>query len=192
VGYLTDEKKVVEYANCLLQYGAIMAQAQLNLYNNLKKVGRIVKGRVKGNVELETFKRMVGSALYDAMNVKKYSPQIQNVISRVKVNVPCKFAGGGGNIMCGGFFLRLQVPQVLSLQGFSLFGPNAFGVGGSIRVPKVAGFENTAFEYAPVGMHRYKKIRKEGEHDEEEICELDWSFRGFFNFIWVSGGWVVG
>jgi hypothetical protein len=154
VGYLTDEKKVVEYANCLLQYGAILAQAQLNLYNNLKKVGKVVKGRVKGNVELEAFKRMVRGALYEAMNTKRFSPQIQNVVGKVKVSGPCKFAGGGGNIMCGGFFLKLQVPQELSWQGFSLFGPNAFGVGGSIRVSKAAGSENTAFEYIPVGMHR--------------------------------------
>jgi hypothetical protein len=154
VGYLTDEKKVVEYGNCLLQYGAVLAQAQLNLYNHLKGVGKVVKGRVRGNVELEAFKRMVRSALYEAVNAKKFSPQIQSVLRGLRVSGPCKFAGGGGNIMCGGFFLRLQVPQELSLQGFSLFGPNAFGIGGTIRISKAAGSENTAFEYMPVGMHR--------------------------------------
>jgi len=150
IGYLVDEGKVIEYANCLMRYGAIIAQAQLNLYNSLKRVGKVVKGKVKGNVELEAFKRMVRSALYEAMHAKRYSPQIQNVLSRVKVSGPCKFAGGSGNIMCGGFLLRLQVPQELSLQGFSLFGSSFFGVSGSIRVSKVAGSENTAFEYIPV------------------------------------------
>jgi len=111
VGYLVDEGKVIEYANCLMRYGAIIAQAQINLYNSLKRVGKVVKGRVKENVELEAFKRMVRGALYEAMNAKMYSPQIQSVLSRVKVSGPCKFVGGGGNVMCGGFFLKLQVPQ---------------------------------------------------------------------------------
>jgi len=151
VAYVIDEEKVIEYANCLLRYGAVLAQAQLNLYNNLKRVGGLVKGgKVKGKMELEKFQQVIKKALLDAVNTKNYSPPIQNMLGR-EISGPCKFAGSPGVIMCGAYLLRLQPPQQLSVQGFSVFGEGSFfGIGGHIRVSKGAGSEMTAFEYVPV------------------------------------------
>jgi uncharacterized protein YjhX (UPF0386 family) len=149
VAYVVDEEKVIEYANCLVRYGAVLAQAQLNLYNNLKRFGNVVKGgKVKGKMELEKFQQAVRKALLDAVNAKSYNPQIQNWISR-KISGPCKFTNQGG-ILCGGYLLKLQPPQELSLQNFTLFGSTFMGIGGSIRISKTAGSEMTAFEYVPV------------------------------------------
>jgi hypothetical protein len=148
VAYVADEEKIIEYANCLVRYGAVLAQAQLNLYNNLKRFGNVVKGgKVKGKMELEKFQQTVRKALLDAVNAKSYNPQIQNWISR-KISGPCKFTNQGG-ILCGGYLLKLQPPQELSVQNFQLFGTSFFGIGGSIRVSKTAGAEMTAFEYVP-------------------------------------------
>jgi uncharacterized protein YjhX (UPF0386 family) len=147
VAYVADEEQVVEYANCLLRYGAVIAQAQLNLYNNLKRVGSMVKGKVKGKMKLEEFQQVVRKALLEAMNTKKFAPSIQNML-RMKIEGPCKFAGG--HILCGGYLLKLQPPQELSLQNFTLFGSTFMGIGGHIRISKSAGAENTAFEYIPL------------------------------------------
>jgi hypothetical protein len=149
VAYVADEERVVEYANCLVRYGAIIAQAQLNLYNSLKKFGVVKGGKVKGKMELEKFQQAIRKALLDAMNTNKYSPQIQRWAG-VSISGPCKFAGSPGAIMCGGYLLKLQPPQELSLQNFALFGSSFMGIGGSIRVSKGAGSETTAFEYIPV------------------------------------------
>jgi hypothetical protein len=150
VGYVVDVDKVIEYAECLAKYGAILAQAQLNLQGALKKYGKVLKGHVKGRMELEEFKRVVERALLDAVEAKKYSQAVQNVMSRLKIKPPCKFAGSQA-IMCGGYLLSLQPPQRLTMQGFPLFEVgNFFGVGGQIRVSKGAGSEATSFEYMPL------------------------------------------
>jgi uncharacterized protein YjhX (UPF0386 family) len=149
VVYVADEEKIIEYANCLVRYAAIIAQADLNLYNDLKRFGKVIKGRVKGDIELERFKQVVRKALFEAINTKRYAPPIQNMLSRMEIKGPCKFAGSQ-NIMCGAYLLKLQPPQELSLQGFQLFGSSFMGVGGSIRISKGAGSELTAFEYVPV------------------------------------------
>jgi hypothetical protein len=53
--------------------------------------------------------------------------------------------------MCGAYLLSLQPPQRLTMQGFPLFAEgNFFGVGGQIKVSKVAGSEATSFEYMPL------------------------------------------
>jgi hypothetical protein len=148
VAYVADEEKIIEYANCLKQYGAVLAQAQLNLYSNLKRVGSVIKGKVKGKMRLEEFQQIVRKALLEAMNTKKFAPSIQNML-RMKIEGPCKFAGSTGVIMCGGYLLKLQPPQELSLQNFTLFGSTFMGIGGSIRISKTAGSEMTAFEYVP-------------------------------------------
>jgi hypothetical protein len=148
VAYVADEEKIIDYANCLKQYGAVIAQAQLNLYGSLKQYGRVLKGRIKGEIELEKLKNIVKKVLLDAMN-GKYSPQIRQWVNK-NISGPCKFAGSPGVIMCGAYLLKLQPPQELSLQGFQLFGTNFFGIGGSIRISKTAGSERTAFEYVPV------------------------------------------
>jgi hypothetical protein len=149
VAYVADEGRVVEYANCLLRYGAVLAQAQLNLYNSLKRVGSVVRGGgLKGKMELEKFQQTVKKALLDAMN-GKYSHSIRQWASG-RISGPCKFAGSPGAIMCGAYLLKLQPPQELSLQNFTLFGSNFMGVGGSIRISKSAGSEMTAFEYVPI------------------------------------------
>jgi uncharacterized protein YjhX (UPF0386 family) len=151
VAYVVDEERVVEYANCLRLYGGLIAQAQLNLFNSLKRAGSIIKskeGKVKGKMRLEDFKQAIRKALLDAMN-GKYSPQIRQWVN-LKVSGPCKFAGGTGVIMCGAYLLKLQPPQELSLQGFQLFSVFPFGIGGSIRITKGGGSETTSFEYIPV------------------------------------------
>ena len=149
VAYVADEEKIIEYANCLLRYGAVIAQTQLNLYNSLKRFGSVVKGgSLRGKMELEKFQQVVRKAVLDAVNTKRYSPQIQNWISR-EIKGPCKFTNQGG-ILCGAYLLKLQPPQELSLQGFQLFGSSFMGVGGSIRISKGAGSELTTFEYIPV------------------------------------------
>jgi uncharacterized protein YjhX (UPF0386 family) len=149
VSYVADEEQVVEYANCLKQYGAVIAQAQLNLYNNLKRFGGVLKGGgLKGKMKLEEFQKALKKALLDAMN-DKYSPQIRQWAGK-NISGPCKFAGGNGVIMCGAYLLKLQPPQELSLQGFQLFGSSFMGIGGSIRVSKGRGSETTAFEYIPL------------------------------------------
>jgi uncharacterized protein YjhX (UPF0386 family) len=153
VAYVVDEEKVIEYANCLARYGMIIAQAQLNLYGSLKQYGKVLKGRIKGKIELEKLKNIVKKVLLDAMN-GKYSPQIRQWASK-NISGPCKFAGSPGVIMCGAYLLKLQPPQELSLQGFQLFGTNFMGIGGSIRISKTAGSEMTAFEYVPV-MNQYQ------------------------------------
>lgn len=151
VGYVVDENKVIEYAECLAKYGAILAQAQLNLQGTLKKYGKVLKGHVKGKIQLDEFKRVVERALLDAVEAKRYSPAVQNVMSRLKIKGPCKFAGSQGAIMCGAYLLSLQPPQRLTIQGFMLFGEgNFFGIGGQIRVSKGAGSEATSFEYMPL------------------------------------------
>jgi uncharacterized protein YjhX (UPF0386 family) len=149
VAYVADEEKIINYANCLVRYGAVLAQAQLNLYNNLKKVGSVMKGKVKGKMRLEEFQQTVRKALLEAMNTKKFAPPIQNML-RMKIEGPCKFAGSPGVIMCGAYLLKLQPPQELTLQNFTLFGSSFMGVGGSIRISKASGSELTAFEYVPV------------------------------------------
>jgi hypothetical protein len=149
VAYVADEKKIIEYANCLLKYGAVIAQAQLNLYNSLKQFGSVIRGgRIKGKMELEKFQQGVKKALSDAMN-GKYSPQIRRYVS-LKISGPCKFAGGPGAIMCGAYLLKLQPPQELSLQGFQLFSVFPFGLSGSIRITKGSGSETISFEYVPI------------------------------------------
>jgi hypothetical protein len=151
VGYVVDVDKVIEYAECLARYGAILAQAQLNLQEALKKYGKVLKGHIKGRMELEEFKRVVERALLDAVKTKKYSPAVQNVMSRLKIKPPCKFTGSPGAIMCGAYLLSLQPPQRLTMQGFPLFSEgNFFGIGGQIRVSKGAGSEATSFEYIPL------------------------------------------
>jgi len=145
-------KQVVDYANCLLRYGAVLAQAQLNLYSSLKRFGSIIKGRedkVKGKMRLEEFKQIIRKALLDAMDTSKYSPQVRRWASQ-SISGPCKFAGSPGVIMCGAYLLKLQPPQELSFQGFQLFGVVPLGVGGHIRIAKAAGTETTTFEYIPV------------------------------------------
>ena len=149
VSYVIDEEKVIEYANCLAKYGAIIAQAQLNLHSSLKQFGRVLKGRIKGEIELERFKSVIRKAFLDAMNESRYSSQIKHIASKIKISGPCKFAGSM-NIMCGAYLLKLQPPQELLLQNFTIFGSNFMGIGGSIRISKVAGSENIAFEYLPV------------------------------------------
>lgn len=149
VAYVADEEKIIEYANCLLRYGAVIAQAQLNLYNSLKQFGSVIRGgRIKGKMGLEKFQQVVRKALLDAMDTNKYSPPIRRWAG-IKISGPCKFAGSQ-NIMCGAYLLKLQPPQELSLQGIQLFGSSFMGVGGSIRISKWAGSELTAFEYVPV------------------------------------------
>ena len=131
-------KQVVDYANCLLRYGAVLAQAQLNLYSSLKRFGSIIKGRedkVKGKMRLEEFKQIIRKALLDAMDTSKYSPQVRGWVSQ-SISGPCKFAGSPGVIMCGAYLLKLQPPQELSFQGFQLFGVVSLGVGGHIRIAK--------------------------------------------------------
>jgi hypothetical protein len=147
VAYVVDEEQLIEYANCLLRYGAIIAQAQLNLYGNLKQFGKVLKKRIKGEIELKRLKSIIKKALLEAMN-GRYSPQIQRWLS-IKISGPCKFAGNQ-NIMCGAYLLKLQPPQQLLLQSFPIFSEHFFGIGGYIRISKSAGAENTAFEYIPV------------------------------------------
>jgi hypothetical protein len=148
VAYVADEEKIIEYANCLLKYGAVIAQAQLNLYNSLKQFGSVIRGgRIKGKMGLEKFQQVVRKALLDATDTNKYSPPIRRWAG-IKISGPCKFAGNQ-NIMCGAYLLKLQPPQELSLQGIQLFGSSFMGVGGSIRISKGAGSELTAFEYIP-------------------------------------------
>ena len=150
VAYVADEERIIEYANCLLRYGAVIAQAQLNLYNSLKQFGSVIRGgRIKGKMGLEKFQQVVRKALLDATDTNKYSPPIRRWAG-IKISGPCKFAGSPGVIMCGAYLLKLQPPQELSLQGIQLFGSSFMGVGGSIRISKGAGFELTAFEYVPV------------------------------------------
>jgi uncharacterized protein YjhX (UPF0386 family) len=151
VAYVANEGEIIEYANCLKLYGGLIAQAQLNLFNSLKRAGSIIKskeGKVKGKMRLEDFKQTIRKALLDAMN-GKYSPQIRQYVS-LKISGPCKFAGSPGAIMCGAYLLKLQPPQELSLQGFQLFSVFPFGIGGSIRITKGGGSETTSFEYIPV------------------------------------------
>jgi len=149
VSYVADEEKIIEYANCLVKYSAIIAQAQLNLYNNLAKFGHVIRKKVKGNMELEKFKGIIRKTLIDTTNTDKYSPQIQNMVNKINITGPCKFAGSI-NIMCGAYLLKLQPPQELSLQNFTIFGSNFMGIGGSIKITKSAGSENTSFELQAV------------------------------------------
>jgi hypothetical protein len=149
VSYVIDENEVIEYANCLAKYGAIIAQAGLNLHNNLKRFGRVLKGKIKGDSELERFKQVVRGALLEATNTKKFAPPIQNIL-RTKIEGPCKFAGSHGSIICGAHLLKLQPPQQLLMQNFTLFGEHPFGIGGYTRISKSAGSERTVFEYVPI------------------------------------------
>jgi len=80
IAYVVDEELVLDYANCLAKYGAVLAQAQLNLYSSLKRFGSIVRGgKVKGKMELEKFQQAVRKALLDAMDKNKYTPQVTAV-----------------------------------------------------------------------------------------------------------------
>jgi uncharacterized protein YjhX (UPF0386 family) len=152
IAYVADEKQVVDYANCLLRYGAVLAQAQINLYNSLKRAGSIIKnreGRVKGRMKLEEFKQIIRRALLDAMDASKHSPQVKQWASK-SISGLCRFAGSPGVIMCEAYLVKLQPPQELSLHGFQLFGAVPFGLGGHIKIAKGAGAETTTFEYIPV------------------------------------------
>ena len=149
INYIANEEEIIEYANCLVKYSVIIAQAQLNLYNNLTKLGQVIRKRVKGNIELEKFKGIIRKTLIDTVNTDKYSPQIQNMVNKINITGPCKFAGNT-NIMCRAYLLKLQPPQELSMQNFTIFGSNFMGIGGNIKITKTAGSENTLFELQPV------------------------------------------
>jgi hypothetical protein len=132
-GYVVDEEKLIEYANCLKDYGVFIARAVMNFRGSLKQSGKIKLEELKALLEKSTKKQARNKTI--------------NQIARMEVKGPCKLASGG--FLCGGFFIKLDPPQELRLQNLTVFGQTFLGTNAAIRLTKAAGSEYTSYYFVP-------------------------------------------
>lgn len=138
---ITDEQAIRQYRNCLVQYGAIIAQAYLNLSADINNLGVSVSKDKDGNIIVrglgyEDFINLADSALQKAIRGITNST-IKRMYSRaLNDNSPCQFDRSIENIKCGSSLITLNTKPQLFVSGIEFYGQRFAGFQGAYKVSK--------------------------------------------------------
>lgn len=141
VAGIGDEAEIRAYRNCLVSYGAIIAQAYLNLTGDLtslkaagekdKEDNTIIKG-----IGYDDFVMLSESALQKAVQTIE-NKTIKRTLDRVvNDNTPCRFEKGRELIQCGASQIHLSAKPVLIVSSVMWYGDKFGGFSGSYKVSK--------------------------------------------------------
>jgi hypothetical protein len=138
---IADEQAIRQYRNCLVQYGAIIAQAYLNLSADISNLGVSVSKDKDGNIIVrglgyEDFINLADSALQKAIRGITNST-IKRMYSRaLNDNSPCQFDRSIENIKCGSSLITLSTKPQLFVSGIEFYGQRFAGFQGAYKVSK--------------------------------------------------------
>ncbi|MEW6740964.1 MAG: hypothetical protein AB1325_13815 [Nitrospirota bacterium] len=136
-----DERSIRRYRNCLVEYGAIIAQAYLYLTADLNDLKVSVSKDQDGNINVkgmgyDDFIILADSALQKALRgitnqtIKRTYDRATNDTS------PCQFDRSIENIKCGSSLMVLGGKPQLYISGIQWYGERFAGYQGSYKVSK--------------------------------------------------------
>ncbi len=138
---IADEQAIRQYRNCLVQYGAIIAQAYLNLSADIDNLGASVSKDKDGNITVrglgyEDFISLADSALQKALKGITNSTIRRKLDRTLQDSRPCKFDRSVENIKCGSSLIILSTKPQLFVSGIEFYGQRFAGFQGAYKVSK--------------------------------------------------------
>lgn len=141
VAGIGDEAGIRAYRNCLVSYGAIIAQAYLNLTGDLTSLKAAGEKDEEGNTIIkgmgyDDFVMLSESALQKAVQTIE-NKTIKRTLDRVvNDNTPCRFEKARELIQCGASQIHLSVKPMLIVSSVMWYGDKFGGFSGSYKVSK--------------------------------------------------------
>lgn len=161
------EKGINEYKNCLAYYGLVVAQAYLNLADNLNFVGAQAI-QEKGKDEMPTrvtdlsfpdFNKLAEGAFAKAVvqvAAGKVSTDRAKTYKRVIADIPCYFNGAVEKINCGGSILTISAPPQLQYAGLHVYGQGFYGFQGTYKISSNYSYSDALEQLK--SLSKYKKF----------------------------------
>lgn len=137
ISSVTEEKPVREYLYEVAKFGAVVGQAQLNLNDDISKIGVIQRNK-SGELEVtglgaDDIKTLANGAFKRAKTTIT-DPRIKSGLDAIlNDKTPCRFAGEPSQIVCGTTALVLNTPPNLKYNGVEWYGGSYAGISGSYR-----------------------------------------------------------
>lgn len=164
------ERGIHEYKKCLAYYGLVIAQAYLNLSDNLKDVGaQVIQDKGKdlifnhvNDLSLPDFNSLAEAAFekaVDQVEEGQVSTDRIKTYKRVIADVPCYFNGAVEKINCGGGTLTISAPPQLQYGGLQVYGSGFYGFQGTYKISSNYSYSNALEDMQSVS--KYRKWVKE-------------------------------
>lgn len=164
------EKGIHEYKNCLAYYGLVIAQAYLNLSDNLRDVGaQVIQEKGKdmvfnhvNDLSLPDFITLAEAAFEKAaqqVEEGKVSTDRFKTFKRVTTDIPCYFNGAVERINCGGGTITISAPPQLQYGGLQVYGSGFYGFQGTYKISSNYSYSNALEDMQSVS--KYRKWVKE-------------------------------
>ena len=160
------EKGINEYKNCRAYYGLVVAQAYLNLADNLNFVGAQAiqeKGKDEGtrvtDLSFPDFNKLAEGAFAKAVvqvAAGKVSTDRAKTYKRVIADMPCYFNGAVEKINCGGSILTISAPPQLQYAGLHVFGQGFYGFQGTYKISSNYSYSDALEQLK--SLSKYKKF----------------------------------
>lgn len=170
------ENRIRAYRDCMIRYGATIAQAYLFLSGDLDGIkGSVSKGKegqinVKG-LGYDDFITLADAALERAIAYGVVNQTIKRMSDRALNDpTPCRFAGTLEQIQCGSAFLTINAKPQLHINSVPWYGDKFAGYQGTYKVSR--GWSLTSSLEKMASTSKYSKVARDiqryAEHLEAE------------------------
>lgn len=143
VAGIGDEVEIRAYRDCLIHYGAIIAQAYLNLTGDINSLKAGPQKDDKGNIIIkgmgyDDFILLSESALQEAIREINNKTIKKTLFRVINDKTPCRFerSANSGVIQCGSAQITLSSKPILIVSSVVWYGDKFGGFSGSYRVSK--------------------------------------------------------
>ena len=169
---LTNEQAVRQYRNCLVQYGAVIAQAYLYLTADLNGLQISISKDKDGNIEVkgmgyDDFIILANAALQKALQGITNSTIKRTYDRTVSDNSPCQLDRSIENIKCGSSLIVLGAKPQLYVSGIQWYGDRFAGYQGSYKVSRSWSYQDAIEKLKSTS--KYSKWASEVSKYAEEL-----------------------
>ena len=170
---ITNEQALKDYRNCLTAYGAIIAQAFINLTEDLADLKIAVSKDRDGNISVnglgyDDFILLANAALDKAIQTDITNQTIKRISERaLNDNNFCQFDRSVENIKCGSSLIILGTKPQLYISGIHWFGERFGGYQGSYKVSKAWSYQDAIEKMKTTS--KYSKFASEVSRFAEDL-----------------------